>query len=97
METLKSFKQLPIGGIIDTPGSSRKYKTGTWRVFYPSFGPSRNGTKCINCFLCVRNCPENCIKIKNGKRGEVDLNYCKGCGICAEGCPVKAITMEKSV
>jgi pyruvate ferredoxin oxidoreductase delta subunit len=25
---------------------------------------------------------------------EIDLEYCKGCGICAEECPTKAITME---
>jgi Pyruvate/2-oxoacid:ferredoxin oxidoreductase delta subunit len=24
---------------------------------------------------------------------EIDLTYCKGCGICAEECPAKAITM----
>ena len=25
---------------------------------------------------------------------EKDLDYCKGCGICAEECPVKCIKME---
>jgi len=26
---------------------------------------------------------------------EIDLVYCKGCGICMEECPVKAIKMEE--
>jgi pyruvate ferredoxin oxidoreductase delta subunit len=26
---------------------------------------------------------------------EVDLDFCKGCGICAEECPKKAITMVR--
>jgi pyruvate ferredoxin oxidoreductase delta subunit len=26
---------------------------------------------------------------------EVDLEYCKGCGICANECPKKAIKMER--
>lgn len=92
---LKS-SQLPIGGLINKPGSSKEYKTGTWRTFYPALPHIRDKTKCIHCFFCVRNCPENCIKVKNGKRGEIDLDYCKGCGICAEVCPVKVIKMKKN-
>jgi Pyruvate/2-oxoacid:ferredoxin oxidoreductase delta subunit len=26
---------------------------------------------------------------------EVDLKYCKGCGICAKECPVKCIEMVR--
>ncbi|MEM2816748.1 MAG: 4Fe-4S binding protein, partial [Candidatus Bathyarchaeia archaeon] len=26
---------------------------------------------------------------------EVDYDYCKGCGICANECPVKAIAMQR--
>jgi Pyruvate/2-oxoacid:ferredoxin oxidoreductase delta subunit len=28
---------------------------------------------------------------------EADLEYCKGCGICAEECPTKAIEMITEV
>jgi len=43
---------------------------------------------CENCFIF---CPEGCIKEKDGKF-EIDYDYCKGCLICEEECPVKAIT-----
>jgi pyruvate ferredoxin oxidoreductase delta subunit len=30
----------------------------------------------------------------NGDHYEVDLAFCKGCGICAHECPRKALTMK---
>lgn len=88
----KTSKQIPIGGIIDKPGSSKEYKTGSWR----SSKPVREAKRCIHCNFCAIYCPENCIPVKAGKVGDADLKYCKGCGICAEVCPVKCIRMDKS-
>ena len=89
---LKSAKEIPIGGLIDEAGSSRKFKTGDWR----SFRPIIEEDKCINCMQCICYCPEDCIPMKDGgKRGEIDMDYCKGCGICSNICPVKCIKMEE--
>ena len=44
--------------------------------------------------MCVPYCPENCIKQTNGILDEIELDYCKGCGICAKVCPFKAIEMK---
>jgi 2-oxoisovalerate ferredoxin oxidoreductase delta subunit len=40
-------------------------------------------------------CPEDAIRFRPelGKI-EFDLGFCKGCGICANECPTKAITMK---
>ena len=37
-------------------------------------------------------------QLKDGKkvlRARINYDYCKGCGLCAAECPVKAISMEK--
>ena len=88
---MKSWKEIPIGGMIIEKGSSLKYKTGSWR----SFKPVWDIKKCTQCMRCVVYCPDNCIPIKNNKRLETDLEYCKGCLICVEVCPVKAISAKK--
>jgi len=85
----KSKQEILPGGIINRPGSSKEYKTGSWRTKRPVWDKN----KCIQCGLCVNYCPENCIFFKNGKREETDFDYCKGCGICSQICPVKAIKM----
>ena len=91
MSRLKSAKEIPIGGLIDEAGSSRKFKTGDWR----SFRPVIDEDKCIHCAMCKCFCPEACIEYKEGKRGDIDFDYCKGCGICESICPVKAIKMKE--
>ncbi|MDP7180673.1 MAG: 4Fe-4S binding protein [Candidatus Woesearchaeota archaeon] len=87
----RSSKELPIGGLIDEAGSSKHFKTGDWK----SFRPIIDENKCINCMFCVVYCPENCIRAKDDKRGEIDLSYCKGCLICQNVCPVKCISNKK--
>jgi Pyruvate/2-oxoacid:ferredoxin oxidoreductase delta subunit len=31
---------------------------------------------------------------EKGRKPETNYDYCKGCGLCAEECPVKCIKME---
>ena len=45
---------------------------------------------CINCGLCVKECPENCIDVYK-KPAVIDQNKCQHCGSCAEVCPPGAI------
>lgn len=49
---------------------------------------------CLECDNCFGVCPDNAvIKLGPGKRYEIDLDFCKGCGLCAAECPSGAITM----
>jgi 2-oxoacid:acceptor oxidoreductase delta subunit (pyruvate/2-ketoisovalerate family) len=49
---------------------------------------------CFECDNCYGVCPDNAvIKIGPGNRYTIDLDYCKGCGICAAECPAGAIDM----
>lgn len=45
--------------------------------------------ECIECGLCKRNCPQNCIS--EGTPYKINQNNCLHCGLCHENCPVKAI------
>lgn len=85
-----SWKKMEIGG-LEKAGSSKEFKTGSWK----SFEPVWDKDKCIHCMICVIDCPENCIRTKDAKRLETDLDYCKGCGICEKVCPVKCIKMKE--
>ena len=49
---------------------------------------------CFECDNCYGVCPDNAvIKLGPGKRFAINLDYCKGCGICAAECPCGAIEM----
>jgi pyruvate ferredoxin oxidoreductase delta subunit len=74
---------------LPTVGSAGK--TGHWRSIRPVILPS----KCNKCDLCWLYCPEGTISKCHGYVPVVDLEYCKGCGICAAECPSQAIEMKK--
>ncbi len=49
---------------------------------------------CFECDNCYGVCPDNAVmKLGPGNRFKIDLDYCKGCGLCAAECPCGAIKM----
>lgn len=70
-------------------------RTGDWRTYRPVIDPS----KCIaakkneiRCMQCWAFCPDNVVS--RTAPPQIDLEYCKGCGICVTVCPMHAIEMQ---
>ena len=92
-------------GCVAPPGMSVLNKTGAWRTNRPVF----KHVACIGCRACEIVCPEGCVfedpvnkhmveKLKREMPNrDFDLDYCKGCGMCAAECPVKDIDMVPEV
>ncbi len=78
---------------IARPRKGVSGKTGSWRWLRPVV----DNSKCVKCFLCEIYCPDNTIIVDPEKGATIDYDYCKGCGICAQVCPTKAIDMVKEV
>lgn len=49
---------------------------------------------CIGCANCMRVCPTEAIRVKNGK-ARLEPNRCIDCGECYRHCPVNAIIIEQ--
>jgi len=51
---------------------------------------------CLACDNCYGVCPDNAV-LKLDPAGayqfEIDLDYCKGCGLCVQECPSGAMEM----
>lgn len=77
------------------PSAGEAGRTGDWR----SKRPVMTAERCLavksgklTCQICWAHCPD--ASISRGVGPEIDLTYCKGCGICAEVCPNDAIEMH---
>ncbi len=82
-------KLLPEAGIVKSPSPSGEQEgmvTGCWRALRSIIDKE----KCTKCKTCWISCPDECIKATDEEMS-IDLKYCKGCGICADVCPVGAI------
>lgn len=81
---------------VQKPVKGEAGKTGTWSSKKPIIDlekciPAKSGKP--SCFNCWLYCPE--AVVSRTIPPQIDLEYCKGCGICVEECPVKAIKMEE--
>jgi len=82
-------KQLPEGGIVDSPKTEQdQMTTGGWRILRSII----NEEECTQCRECWILCPDAAISIDKKGNMKINLKYCKGCGICAANCPVGAIS-----
>jgi pyruvate ferredoxin oxidoreductase delta subunit len=80
------------------PAVGEAGRTGDWRDATPVIDPAKcivSLKKRLACLRCWLYCPEGIVAAEVPVR--IDLDYCKGCGICANVCPAKvqAITMEE--
>ena len=54
---------------------------------------SINPDVCIQCGLCVAECPRGIISKEDGEVPLIDSSGCIGCGVCHSVCPVQAISI----
>jgi 2-oxoacid:acceptor oxidoreductase delta subunit (pyruvate/2-ketoisovalerate family) len=67
-------------------------RTGDWRAERPVV----DRDKCVKCATCWVYCPTQCI-VEMPTWFEANLEICKGCGVCVEECPHRAITMAEEI
>ena len=91
--TLKGWRELNPGAVVDNPGSTIEVETGSWAVKRPVVDLDA----CTHCMICWILCPDSCYLTENFKLVGVDYDHCKGCGICAVECPKKCIAMVEEL
>lgn len=80
-----------IDNIAETVQEDRAYSKNSsftasvadWRLIKPVF----NKNFCIDCQFCWVYCPDISIISRDKKMVGIDMDHCKGCGICVEVCP----------
>lgn len=87
----KCWQDVPIATIAWGAGAL-DVETGLWR----SMRPVLDQNKCISCLKCWLQCPDSSVQTdEKGHVSGINMFYCKGCGVCAQVCPVNAISMHQ--
>ena len=84
-----SIRYIGVGGVphIREMGNSIRRNTSAWRVEKPVLVKE----KCIKCRICWMVCPDHAMHIGRNGYPVWDYHVCKGCLLCYNECPVKAI------
>ncbi len=91
--TLPDWREIVPAGVVQASGTAVGYKTGAWR----SQRPVVDEAKCTHCLFCWLFGPDGSVMTDEGRFAGLDLEHCKGCGICAVECPPKAISMTSEI
>ena len=89
MGELTHWRDLPIAGVV-RPDAAPRPATGGWRT---GKKPVVRLDACVDCLLCWLYCPDSAVVLDGTAFAGFDYAFCKGCEICAERCPVNAISM----
>jgi len=84
-----AYKREPKTSLAIIPGALRRYIDWLFAAY-----PSVIYNKCVGCGECAEACPENTIKIENGK-AVINYKKCIRCYCCQEMCPITAIEVKK--
>jgi 2-oxoacid:acceptor oxidoreductase delta subunit (pyruvate/2-ketoisovalerate family) len=90
MPQLKQWRELPVAGAL-SPVDAMQPHTGGWRT---EGWPVPHLSACVNCLLCWLYCPDSAIVLDGATFAGIDYDFCKGCALCVEVCPVDALSME---
>lgn len=82
----KHIKDYPVGPSYHA-GLLTSVNAG-WR----SYRPVVDEDKCVGCWQCYLSCPDGTV-FKSGRVVDIDYDFCKGCGVCANVCSKEAISM----
>ncbi len=93
MGELMRWEELPAAGVV-APADAAQPRTGNWRT---GLKPVADLSQCVNCLLCWLYCPDSAVTLDGTSFTGFELDFCKGCEICAEVCPVGAIVMVDEV
>jgi len=89
----------------DPPDRKPEERTRDWNeveIGYAKNQAEAEASRCLSsitctyCEVCQLICPDMCIT-RDDATGRIffDLEYCKGCGLCAHFCPKGAIDMVR--